>query len=180
MEVHGDYFRKFIKMAAAYNKLDHFLGAMDKQNAGTVMKSFIIHLEKANEEEAVDVADSYSSIFEKNPALARFILNEVKWNYDKNMAANDKKGTIIYHLLETLFESADTTSRTDLSAKLGIPPIYSVDYNSLTDDSGRVIQQVFFYGDEDKDGQNSYLNFMAMFHSRPGTKPEWKITDNPQ
>jgi hypothetical protein len=180
MEVHGDYFRKFIKMAAAYNKLDHFLGTMDKQNAGTIMKSFIIHLENANEEEAVDVADSYSSIFEKNPALARFILNEVKWNYDKNLAGNDKKGTIIYHLLQTLFESADTSSRTDLSAKLGIPPIYSVDYNSLVDDSGRVIQQVFFYGDQDKDGQNSYLNFMAMFHSRPGTKPEWKITDNPQ
>jgi hypothetical protein len=46
MDVHGDYFRKFIKMAAAYNKLEHFLGTMDKQNAGTIMKSFVIHLEK--------------------------------------------------------------------------------------------------------------------------------------
>ena len=96
MQVHGDYFRKFIKMAAAYNKLDHFLATMDKQNAGTIMKSFVIHLENANEEEAVDVADSYSSIFEKNPALARFILGEVKWNYDKNVAAGNKKGIIIY------------------------------------------------------------------------------------
>jgi len=91
MQVHGDYFRKFIKMAAAYNKLDHFLGTMDKHNAGTIMKSFIIHLEKANEEEAVDVADSYSSIFEKNRALARFILGEVKGNYEKNVAAGIKK-----------------------------------------------------------------------------------------
>lgn len=180
MQVHGDYFRKFIKMAAAYNKLDHFLSTMDKQNAGTIMKSFIIHLEKANEEEAVDVADSYSSIFEKNPALARFILGEVKVNYEKNVAAGDKKGTIIYNLLETLFESADTANKTDLSAKLGIPPVYTVDYNSLADDSGRVIQQVFFYGDADKDGQNSFLNFMALFRPRPGTKPEWKITENPQ
>ncbi|MES1159140.1 MAG: hypothetical protein ABUM51_00140 [Bacteroidota bacterium] len=180
MQVHGDYFRKFIKMAAAYNKLDHFLGTMDKQNAGTIMKSFIIHLEKANEEEAVDVADSYSSIFEKNPALARFILGEVRGNYDKNVAAGDKKGTIIYNLLQTLFESADTANKTDLSAKLGIPPVYTVDYGSLADDSGRVIQQVFFYGDQDKDGQNSFLNFMALFRPKPGTKPEWKITENPQ
>lgn len=180
LQVHGDYFRKFIKMAAAYNKLDHFLGTMDKQNASTIMKSFIIHLEKANEEEAVDVADSYSSIFDKNPILAKFILGEVKWNYDKNMAANDKKGIIIYNLLQTLFESADTASKTDLSARLGIPPIYTVDYGSLADDSGRVIQQVFFYGDKDKDGQNSYADFMSLFHSRPGTRPEWKITDNPQ
>ncbi|HMH22925.1 MAG TPA: hypothetical protein VK563_14160 [Puia sp.] len=180
MEVHGDYFRKFIKMAAAYNKLDHFLGTMDKQNAGTIMKSFIIHLEKANEEEAVDVADSYSSIFDKNPVLARYILDEVKSNYDKNVASNDKKGIIIYNLLKTLFASADTSSKTDLSAELGIPPVYSIDYNSLADDSGRVIQQVFFYGDQDKDGQNSFLNFMAMFRPRPGTKPEWKIAENPQ
>jgi len=180
MQVHGDYFRKFIKMAAAYNKLDHFLGTMDKQNAGTVMKSFIIHLERAGEEEAVDVADSYSSIFEKNPTLARFILGEVKWNYDKNVAAGNKKGTVIYNLLQTLFESADTSNKTDLSASLGIPPVYSVDYNSLADDSGRVIEQVFFYGDQDKDGQNSFTNFMALFHNKPGAKPEWKISENPQ
>ncbi|MHA4810331.1 hypothetical protein ACX0G9_19615 [Flavitalea flava] len=180
MQVHGDYFRKFIKMAAAYNKLDHFLGTMNKQNAGTVMKSFIIHLENANEEEAVDVADSYSSIFEKNPVLARFILDEVKANYDKNQAANNKKGIIIYNLLQTLFESADTTNRTDLSAKLGISPVYSVDYNLLADDSGRVIQQVFFYGDQDKDGQNSFVNFMALFRPKPGAKSEWKIAENPQ
>ncbi|HVU99100.1 MAG TPA: hypothetical protein VHE34_27950 [Puia sp.] len=180
MQVHGDYFRKFIKMAAAYNKLEHFLGTMDKQNAGTVMKSFVIHLENAGEEEAVDVADSYSSIVEKSPALARFILNEVKWNYDKNVAAGDKKGIVIYRLLQTLFESADTANKVDVSAKLGIPPIYTVDRQSLADDSGRVIQQVFFYGDKDKDGQLSYADFMRIFQTRPGTKPEWRIQENPQ
>lgn len=180
MQVHGDYFRKFIKMAAAYNKLDHFLGTMDKQNAGTVMKSFIIHLENANEEEAVDVADSYSSIYEKNPALARFILDEVKWNYEKNVAEGNKKGVIIYDLLQNLFESADTAAHIDLSARLGISPIYTVAHNTLTDDSGRVIEQVFFYGDKDKDGQNSFTDFMTLFHTKPGAKPEWKITENPQ
>ena len=180
MAVHGDYFRKWIKMAAAYNKLEHFLGTMDKQNAGTIMKSFVIHLENAGEEEAVDVADSYSSIVEKSPALARFILAEVKWNYEKNVATGNKKGIVIYRLLQTLFESADTASRIDLSQKLGIPPIYTVDHRSLVDDSGRVVEQVFFYGDKDKDGQNSYADFMSLFHTRPGTKPEWKITENPQ
>ena len=175
MQVHGDYFRKFIKMAAAYNKLDHFLGTMDRENAGTVMRAFIIGLEKSSEEDAVDVADSYSSIFEKNPALARFVLSETKWNFNRNVADNDKKGIIIYNLLQTLFESADTTKNIDVSARLGISPIYSIDYSSLKDDSGRVIQQVFFYGDEDKDGQNSFTNFMSMFQK----KTEWKITENP-
>jgi hypothetical protein len=177
MWMHGDYFRKFIKMAAAYNTLDNFLGTMDKENANTVMKAFVIGLEKATEEDAVDVADSYSSIFEKNEELAKFVLNEVKWNYRKNLAADNKKGIIIYHLLQTLFESADTTQKIDLSEKLGIPPIYSVSYNSLRDSAGRVVEQAFFYGgDEDKDGQISFGDFMGLFRG----KPQWKISENPQ
>jgi len=175
IQMHGDYFRKFIKMAAAYNKLDYFLATMDKDNAATIMKAFIIGLERANEEDAVDVADSYSSIFDKNPPLAAFVLNEVKWNYKRNMLNSDKRGSVIYHLLEALFESADTATQVDLSAKLGIPPVYTVNYDSLKDDSGRVVQQVFFYGDEDKDGQNSYQDFLRLFLR----KPEWKITVNP-
>ncbi len=175
MEMHGDYFRKFIKMAAAYNKLDYFLATMDKDNAATIMKAFIIGLERVNEEDAVDVADSYSSIYDKNPPLAAFVLNEVKWNYKRNLLNSDKRGTVIYHLLEALFESADSTNPADLSAKLGIPPVYTVNYDSLKDDSGRVIQQVFFYGDEDKDGQHSYQDFLGLFLK----KPEWKVTVNP-
>ncbi len=177
MSVHGDYFRKFIKMAAGYNTLNDFLATMDKQNAETLMKAFVIGLEKSRDdndlEDAVDVADSYSSIMDKNRELADFILNEVKASYIKNVQTNNKRGTVIYHLLQVLFESADTARKTDLSAQLGIPSVYGQDYQSLTGDSGRVIQQVFFYGDEDKDGQNSFVNFMAMFRGRP----EWKIDE---
>ena len=175
MSVHGDYFRKFIKMAAAYNKLDNFLATMEKDNAATIMKAFIIGLERASEEDAVDVADSYSSIFDKNPSLAAFVLNEVKWNYKRNQVSGDRKGIVIYHLMDILFQSADTTSKVDLTAQLGIDPVYSINYNLLKDDSGRVIQQVFFYGDEDKDGQHSYADFLNLFLH----KPEWKITLNP-
>ena len=177
MWVHGDYFRKFIKMAAAYNTLDNFLGTMEKENANTVMKAFTIGLEKAREEDAVDVADSYSSIFEKNKPLAKFVLSETKWNYRKNVEADNKRGIIIYNLLQTLFESADTSKKIDLSEKLGIPPIYKIDYSSLKDSAGRVVEQAFFYGgDEDKDGQYSFADFMSLFHG----KPEWKISENPQ
>jgi hypothetical protein len=179
MSVHGDYFRKFIKMAAGYNTLNHFLGTMDKENAETLMKAFVIGLERPGKtkkddlENAVDVADSYSSIMDKNRPLADFILNEVKVNYTRNVQDNNKRGIVIYNLLRILFESADTTNKTDLSALLGIPSIYGLNNKMLTDDSGRVVQQVFFYGDEDKDGQNSFVNFMTMFRGRP----EWKVDD---
>jgi hypothetical protein len=179
MSVHGDYFRKFIKMAAGYNTLNHFLGTMDKENAETLMKAFVIGLEKPGKtkkddlENAVDVADSYSSIMDKNRPLADFILNEVKVNYTRNVQDNNKRGTVIYNLLRILFESADTTNKVDLSAQLGIPSVYSLKYKDLTDDSGRVVQQVFFYGDEDRDGQMSFANFMGMFKNRQ----EWKVDE---
>jgi hypothetical protein len=176
LSVNGDYFRKFIKMAAGYNTLNDFLGKMDRDNATTTMKAFVIKLEDTKElEESVDVADSYSSIIDKNKELAKYILEQVKWNYDRNVQNNNKRGVVIYNLLKILFESADTSKKMNLSEKLGIPPVYSVDRALLTDDTGRVVQQVFFYGDEDKDGQNSFINFMAMFRGRA----EWKIADNP-
>ncbi len=177
ISVHGDYFRKFIKMAAGYNTLNDFLGRMEKDNANTLMKAFVIGLEKTKGlEDAVDVADSYSSIVDKNPELASFVLRETDWNLRKNVADNNKRGEVIYHILKSLFESTDTTKKIDLSATLGIPPVYAVDYSSLVDDTGRVVQQVFFYGDEDKDGQHSFVNFMGMFRGRS----EWKISENPQ
>jgi hypothetical protein len=176
LSVNGDFFRKFIKMAAGYNTLNDFLGKMDKDNATTTMKAFVIRLEDTKElEESVDVADSYSSIVDKNKELAKYILEQVKWNYHRNVQNNNKRGMVIYNLLQILFESADTTQKVNLSEKLGIPPVYTVDRSLLTDDTGRVIQQVFFYGDEDKDGQNSFINFMAMFRG----KGEWKIAENP-
>jgi hypothetical protein len=94
-------------------------------------------------------------------------------SHTKNVQENNKRGIVIYNLLKILFESADTSRKVDLSAILGIPSIYGKDYSTLTDDSGRVVQQVFFYGDEDKDGQNSFINFMAMFRGRS----EWKVDE---
>jgi hypothetical protein len=180
MSVNGDYFRKFIKMSAAYNTLDTLLKSMPAENATALMKAFMIGLEKTtntgNVEDAVDVADSYSSIFEKNKALADFMLDEANWNHERCVNNHDKNGMVVYRLEKVLFESADTTKKVNLSKELGIPPIYSIDYNKLTDDSGRVIQQAFFYGDEDKDGQNSYANFKSLFAG----KPEWKMAENEQ
>lgn len=178
MSVNADYFRKFIKLAAAYNMLESLLSSMPEESATSLMRAFMIGLERsttpADVEDAVDVADSYSSIIDKNKILARFMLNEANWNYERCIKNADKNGQVIYHLEKTLFESADSSGRINLSEQLGISPVYTVDYNSLVDDSGRVVQQVFFYGDEDKDGQNSYANFMALFRG----KAEWSIADN--
>ncbi|ULQ52504.1 hypothetical protein [Flavihumibacter fluvii] len=179
MTMNFDYFRKFIKMAAAYNELDTLLKLMPDSNATVLMKSFMFGLEKTTTlntvEDAVDVADAYSSIFEKNKALAGRMMEEARWNYERCQKNGDPNGQKVYFIEKSLFESADSTNKTDISRLLGIPPVYQVPYDRLIDSAGRIIQQVLFYGDEDKDGQNSYSNFMTLFKS----KADWAITDNP-
>lgn len=174
MRVNFDHFRKFIKMSAGYNTLDHFLGTMEKDNAIALMRAFALRLENARDmEDPVDVADSYGSI--NNAEIKQIVLREINQGYQTNRLKGNKKGEVIYKILSTLFASSDTTQKVDLSATLGIPPVYSVAYPSLSDDSGRVVQQVFFYGD--KDGIDSYANFMGLFKNNPNwkvvTKKEW-------
>jgi len=74
----------------------------------------------------------------------------------------------IYDILKLLFMSASDSSQL-LSIKYGIPPVYALPLSNLSDSAGRIVEQVFFYGD--KDGKESFVNFMSMFRGRK----EWKI-----
>jgi len=167
MSVNFDHFKKFIKMAAGYNRLDTFLRTM-KNTSETLMKAFVSNLENTGTlEDAVDVADSYGSI--KNHDLLNSMLRYVSDNETRCKKNDNQRGQKLYSLLKIIFLSADSVNHIDLSKEIGIPPIYTIDYNAVADDSGRVIQQVFFYGD--KDGKDSYNSFLSSF-----PKTEWQLT----
>jgi hypothetical protein len=172
MEVNFDYFKKFTKMAANFNKLDTFLALMPPSRAETVMKAFVANLDKTNNlEDAVDVADAFSSI--NNKKLQQSILLYVKDNEQKCIEENSERGKTIYGLLKTIFLSADSINRIDLTSTIGIPSIYAIDNKELEDDSGRIVEQVFFYGD--KDGIDFFPKFRNSFSSK-----EWKLTTKPE
>ena len=167
MSVNFDHFKKFIKMAAGYNKLDTFLRTMTGTSE-ILMRAFVANLESSPSlEDAVDVADSYGSI--RNPALLRSMLKYVSDNEQRCAQNDNPRGQKIYNLLKMIFLSGDSTNHIDLSKEIGIPPVYTIDYNTLADDTGRIIEQVFFYGD--KDGKESFASYMTSF-----PKPDWKIT----
>ncbi|MFZ9718435.1 MAG: hypothetical protein ACO3BD_03685 [Chitinophagaceae bacterium] len=167
MTVRFDRFKKFIKMSANYNTLDQFLQTMPELNNRRLMYAFVNGLQRTNSlEDAVDVADSYGSILNRD--LQYFLMRQVESNLENSQKLKDRKGEAIYQILATLFRSA-SDSTVNLSATLGIPPVYSFDARSLQDDSGRVVQQVFFYGDED--GVMSFRSFMSLFNN----KPDWKV-----
>ena len=167
LSVNLDFFRKFIKMAANFNQLDVFLKTMPPDKSIVLMKAFVANLDKSNNlEDAVDVADSYSSI--KDKELLETILNNVTNNEQRSTKENNTKGKVIYNLLKTIFLSSDS-SNIDLTSEIGIPSIYSIDNKYLTDKNGRIIQQVFFYGDDD--GKTNYTGFINSFPAK-----DWKIT----
>ncbi|MGG9961834.1 hypothetical protein [Ferruginibacter sp. SUN106] len=169
LTVNFDYFKKFIKMAANFNKLDTFLNLMPASSSEALMKGFVGRLEAtATLEDAVDVADSYSSINNKN--LLNNMLSYVNENEQRCAGSNNNRGKVIYNLLKTIFLSADSTNKIDLTTAIGIPPIYSIDNKALKDDSGRIVQQVFFYGDED--GRNFFPPYISSFSAK-----EWKKND---
>src|SRR5215471_2228436 len=178
MRVKFDRYRKFIKMCAGYNTLSNFLSTFqpktnpnEESDAERLMRAFVGKLEESGGlEDGVDVADSYASIAETIKPLAEKMLLNVKANYDRNLLTNNKRGVVMYNLLYKLFLSADTNNHIDLSKEFGIPPVYGVPFRALTNDSsGRVVMEVFFYGD--KDGKTIFQGFKKMFDPKV-----WKIT----
>src|SRR5688572_3298845 len=170
MSVNFDKYRKLIKMSAAYNTLSTFLASFKNQeNANDLMRAFVSGLEKSGGlEDGVDVADSYASIAETMKPIANDMLINIRANYQRNVASNNKKGIEMYRILEKLFISADTSNKIDLTKELGIPPVYGVANKDLQNANGSVIVQVFIYGD--KDGIGVFPHILSMFNNA-----NWKI-----
>ncbi|SEA40425.1 hypothetical protein SAMN05192529_1175 [Arachidicoccus rhizosphaerae] len=173
MKVYFDKYKKWIKMAANYNTLDDFLGRMQPKNAQQLMLAFVRGLDKGvgkdSLEDAVDVAGSYASI--DDPKISELVLHEVQSQLQQARASGNTKKFNIYDILNTLFLSMNPKNNIDLSASLGIGPVYFMPIQYLKDSSGRIIIQQFTYGDED--GRANYGNFMNAV-SGAG----WKSTSN--
>lgn len=172
MNVQFDFFKKFIKMAANFNKLDEFLKYMPAGRSQVLMKAFVSNLDNTgNLEDAVDVADSYSSITDKK--LLKTIRDYVNENETISVQNNNERGKMVYGLLKKIFLASDSSSKSDLFRDLGIPSIYNIEPAALADDSGRIVEQVFFYGD--KDGIGVFSGFVNSF-----SRKDWSVTMKPE
>lgn len=173
-QLNKDKFRTFIRMCAGYNKLDEFLATIDLANRNVLMASFVNNIDKGNEtdlEDAVDIADSFGSI--NDPDLLEYLRGQVLENYERTYRENDRRGLTIYFLLHTLCSTVINPdyNNEELQNQLKVPPITYVPYQRLTDSTGTIVEQVFFYGDED--GKTSFASFQGIFKA-----DEWKTEKN--
>ncbi|MFY7964103.1 MAG: hypothetical protein ACOVO1_04345 [Chitinophagaceae bacterium] len=158
--VHYGYYRKFLKMCASFNMLEDFLAKMDRGVAENLLKNFASNLDEYTSlEEAVDVADSYGSI--KDSSIKKIISNEVMLNLKIHTENANKKGTVIYGLLNQIFLSFDSSGKTDIAGLFKIPTINFLSNTKLKDEKGRINVQQFFYGD--KDGKEYFADFVNTF-----------------
>ncbi|HNB80780.1 MAG TPA: hypothetical protein PLP34_01320 [Chitinophagaceae bacterium] len=158
-------FRTFIRLCANYNTLGSFLNTMKGEQRIGLMRSFVHGLDSTAEQDlegATDVANSFASI--NDSSLMAHITEEIRNSRLTDSVNRNLRGYKIYDILYHML----TASPDSLSRRYNIPPISVMPISQLGNDSGVVIQQVMFYGDEDGKGVfNSYLN------SFPPS--EWKI-----
>jgi hypothetical protein len=173
--MNSDKYKKFLTMASNYNTLDDFLSKMSRESATTLMTNFVSNLDKGKSiddiEDAVDVANAYASI--KQADIRALMLDHVRTNLDAAIMQGNKKGIMVYHIEKLIMESNDSISTVNLTDSLGIPPVYEVKNNYLRDSLGRIVLQMYFYGD--KGGKGSFDALMRLYSDRK----KWELTSDP-
>lgn len=172
--VNNDHYKKFITMAANYNKLDDFLSKMSNDHANNLMTNFVNNLDKGKGddlEDAVDVANSYASI--TNDTIKKLMLEQISKNYNMAETHGNKRGEIIYRLEKLILESSNPASNINLTEALGILPVYDVKNEFLRDSLGRIVLQMYFYGD--KSGMGIFESFKNIYSNK-----NWKVNSTPE
>lgn len=174
--VNYDRYKKFLTMSSNYNTLDNFLGRMSIESATALMTDFVDNLEKGNGdddiEDAVDVANAYAAI--RDSAVRKLMKDRVGVNFENALAQNNRKAITIYHLEKLIMESSDNGESVNLTDSLGILPIYTVKNDYLRDTAGRIVMQMYFYGDGA--GKGSFNTLMGLM----GDRNQWKMTATPE
>jgi len=174
--VNYDKYKKFLTMASNYNTLDNFLGRMSRESATSLMTNFVNNLDKGTGqddiEDAVDVANAYAAIADSSMRLLMY--TQVITNLETATVNNNKKAMTIYRLEKLIMESSDGGEKVNLTDSLGIQPIYSVKNDYLKDEQGRIVMQMYFYGDGA--GKGSFNTLLGLM----GDKNLWQVTSTPQ
>lgn len=157
-------YRNFIRLAGRYNTLNDFLSNMPKDSMTAIMTRLVYGLEINTDEglqEAMTVAETFPSLI-KEKELSDFMEIQLAENLERCKRAGNFYGQKLYRLLTEIFIAVKNENKDNgesISKKLA--EYLTLSHKSLRDTSGRIIQQVYFYGDDD--GKASFQSFLSNF-----------------
>ncbi len=122
--------------------------------------------------QGVIVADTFSMV--EDEVILRVLQETIKKEYNRMQDEDKKEAETIYGLLAGMFGKKAVFSEDwfeEMSKKYDLPDITEIPSQDLFNPDGVCVQQYFFYND--KDGENSYRNFIRQYTGRDG----WTIQD---
>src|SRR3989339_144749 len=166
--VDNNKFRTFIKECAGYNRLNEFLGTMDKENAHALLSDVVKNLDAAKDglSQATTVADIFGVITDKE-ALA-VLQEQVKQEYERvnGQSPADANGKIIYGILAGMSGDRALAHKdwfNKMSAEFPLGNFKEIKSADLFNDDDLNVQQYLFYND--KDGKDSFRSFMSQYQN---------------
>ena len=170
--VNNAAFRKFVQTTVYYNNFSSLLSNMPADTAKALLKRFVTGIESSSDyklSEAIDVAEAMPGIMD-NPALADDLQELLKVNKAYCRKTGNYYGTYVYGLLQQIYNTV-ADDKAGRNAQI-LSPYLHLSRKEVEQTNQQVVQQVFFYGDED--GKSSFENFMSGFKDAK----QWKREQN--
>lgn len=174
LSINKSQFRDFLSLCSNYGVLDEFLAKFKTTDRQQLLTSYISNLEteRDNLSSVVLVAEAISNL--TDAVLLTTMQTTIKSEYERVSKAKDQIGISIYGVLSSIISGNAKTEASwfrRISKQFSVAPVSSLDLNSLFDNTGICIEQMYFYNDDD--GRSSFINFMNTYKSNSA----WHIED---
>lgn len=166
-----EWFGVFLEASVSYNRFtDMFNTIKDSSKKQELLRKYIEHIiEKQELEDAVALAEAMQKIQDPD------ILQQLEEMIIATYKDSSPEVQILLGLVgKSYAPKTENTWFHDLPEKYQLPNLQRVRSEELFDESGRNVQQYFFYNDPD--GIGSFDNFISGYKK----DPKWKIQDHGQ
>lgn len=165
-------FRTFLQVCSKFNKLGEFIDTVkDHEKKKVFLSEFILGLQADYNgvENGVAIAETMAYL-KKDKKLLGILEDSLKEAYDST--TGDQK--VLYGIIASIHQYNARTHREffkGIHERYPMQPMHTLPHNELVNKKGEIIQQYFFYNDED--GHSSYSNFKKLYDG----DDSWTVKD---
>jgi hypothetical protein len=179
-QVGNNKFRTFVKECTWFNRLEEFLAKMDKKDSDQLLRDVVKNIETTDNkmDQAVTLAEIFGGA--KDPATLKVLQEQIKLEcerLEKNQKA-EPEDKVMYGLLAGMFKDNAVNDK-EWFAKMGkdypMGRVTGLENKKLFNENGVFVQKYHFFEGGDRDGINSFNNFIEGYKADSAT---WKIDES--